>query len=316
MALRSIPPGRFMMGSAETAEQLIKAFPYRGREMFAGEGPAHPVAITRPFYIGQYEVTQNQFQSFVDATAYQTDPERTKRGGFGRTQAGDVKQMAAFNWRNVGPRQERDWPVTNVSFNDANAFCAWLSQKEGKRYRLPTEAEWEYACRAEQPAATTTETIPGKRRRSPTWLSREPRTSPIPSATCRRINSYLYKMLGNAAEWCADWYGDDYYAKSPGPISTRTVKRRCACAPRRQLVRPTGHGAVCGVATIMIPFRASPGSASASFAKSMRIKTARPPQRPRRPRYQPPGVSIRGTVCRRFRAFVQRTRSGRLEDAS
>src|SRR5262249_55998633 len=87
-------------------------------------------AITRPFYLGKYEVTKGQFARFVQATDYQTDAERA--GG-------------ANMWRDFGATDQH--PVTCVSWNDAVAFCKWLSKKEGKTYRLPTEAQWEYACR-------------------------------------------------------------------------------------------------------------------------------------------------------------------------
>ena len=91
------------------------------------EGPEHLVEITQPFYLGATEVTVGQFRQFVDEEGYQV--------GDGR-------------WRNPGFDQTDKHPVVWVSWNNAVDFCKWLSKKEGKEYRLPTEAEWEYSCRA------------------------------------------------------------------------------------------------------------------------------------------------------------------------
>ena len=107
--------------------------------------------ITKPFYLGVYEVTVGQFGKFVSDTGYKTDAERNKdfEGAFGFNAAtGKFEQNKGYSWRQVGFPQGDDHPVVNVSHNDAVAFCAWLSRKEGQTYRLPTEAEWEYACRA------------------------------------------------------------------------------------------------------------------------------------------------------------------------
>jgi formylglycine-generating enzyme required for sulfatase activity/serine/threonine protein kinase len=215
MPLRLIPPGRFQMGSPESADQLMKAFPYRGREMFSGEGPVHSVTISHPFYIGQYEVTLVEFQSFVDATGYQTDVERTAKGGWGRMRSGDVNQQRGFNWRNNGEKQERDWPVVNVSFNDATAFCAWLSKKEGKRYRLPTEAEWEYACRAGSTERYYNGDDPKELTKIANVAIQSVRNVAHPVGHLAANQFGLFDMLGNATEWCSDWYGEDYYANSP-----------------------------------------------------------------------------------------------------
>src|SRR5262249_15155949 len=103
---------------------------------------------TRPFYLGKYEGTRGEFAAFVKATQYQTDAERDGKGGWGHDSEGKPKQAPGFTWRNPGFEQTDQHPVVNVSWNDAMAFCAWLSEKEGVAYRLPTEAEWEYACRA------------------------------------------------------------------------------------------------------------------------------------------------------------------------
>jgi formylglycine-generating enzyme required for sulfatase activity len=138
MELVRIEPGEFMMGSSHFA-----------KDAEADEKPPHRVRITRPFYLGVHEVTRGQFRRFVDETGYQTDAEKDGKGGWGLNE--EAKQFEAnprYTWREAGFEQIDLHPVVNVSWNDAVAFAKWLSQKEGKTYRLPTEAEWEYACRA------------------------------------------------------------------------------------------------------------------------------------------------------------------------
>src|SRR5579871_2633830 len=90
------------------------------------EGPEHKVEITQPFYMGATHVTVGQFRQFVEEEGYPVD----------------------VRWRNPGYEQTDNHPVIFVSWNSAVAFCNWLSRKEGKTCRLPTEAEWEYCCRA------------------------------------------------------------------------------------------------------------------------------------------------------------------------
>ena len=113
------------------------------------EKPQHEVRITRPFYLGVTEVTRGQFRRFVDDAGYQTEAEKDGKGGYGwNEETKKFEQNPRYTWQNAGFEQTDEHPVVNVSWNDARAFIAWLSRKEGKTYRLPTEAEWEYACRA------------------------------------------------------------------------------------------------------------------------------------------------------------------------
>jgi serine/threonine protein kinase/formylglycine-generating enzyme required for sulfatase activity len=176
-----IPPGKFLMGSAES-EKL----------RFSDE-TQHEVDVTRPFYLGVYEVTQEQYKKVMGENP----------SGFAA--GGSVTEK-------VNGLDTRRFPVEMVSWEDARAFCEKLGRRSGRGMCLPSEAEWEYACRAgttlpfhsgSELNGTEANSIKGS-------LGR----------TCR-VGSYaanpwgLYDMHGNVCEWCADWYTADYYAKSP-----------------------------------------------------------------------------------------------------
>jgi formylglycine-generating enzyme len=228
------------MGSSESADAIFAFFsktygPDFPADFFEDECPQHRVIITKPFYLGTYTVTRGQFRQFVKATGYITDAEKKEKPGaygWNPERWKDLAHARTFSWRNAGFEQTDEHPVVNVSWNDAAAFCEWLSHKEGKTFRLPTEAEWEYACRA----GTTTRYYSGD---DPETLAtvgnvadatvmakfhywRHPPikssdgylfTSPVGSF---KPNAFgLYDMHGNAWQWCADWYRDDYHAKSP-----------------------------------------------------------------------------------------------------
>ena len=156
-----VPAGEFMMGKDESPETLAQAYPQYEPRRFAqlgDEAPVHKVRITRDFYLGQFEVTVGQFRQFVQESGYTPESEADGTGGYGYdpdyrpelTKRGDAFEGRdpKYSWRNPGFPQGDDHPVVNVTWNDAVALSKWLSQKEGKSYRLPTEAEWEYACRA------------------------------------------------------------------------------------------------------------------------------------------------------------------------
>ncbi len=271
MKLVLIPAGEFMMGSRESAAGAAAMFnkiygvDFLTAAHFEDEQPRHRVRITRPFYLGMYHVTRRQFRRFVADTGYKTDAEKgAKPGAYGWI---PEEKRFGFNekycWRDAGFEQTDEHPVVNVSWNDAVAFCKWLSRKEGKTYRLPTEAEWEYACRA----GTTTRYYNGDdpealvkvgnvadatlKAKLPYWkytiqaADGHAFTAPVASFLPNTFG--LYDMHGNAWQWCADWYGSDYYAVSSsddpngpswgdsrvlrggswdsGPIDTRSANR-------------------------------------------------------------------------------------------
>jgi formylglycine-generating enzyme required for sulfatase activity len=218
-----IPKEKFMMGSPPNEE---------GRYDNEGEKP-HEVEITQPFYLGKYTVTRGQFRQFVQATGYKTDAEKGEKGwNYGYdAEKKSFEDNPKYNWLNPGFAQTDEHPVVLVSWNDAVAFCAWLEKKEGKKYRLPTEAEWEYSCRA----GTTTRFYSGDaddslkavaniadasfKAKYPAatwaqgWDDDYPFTAPVGKFQKNAFG--LYDMHGNVWQWCQDWYGSDYYKNSP-----------------------------------------------------------------------------------------------------
>ncbi len=180
--LVSIPAGGFNMGSTE---------------VFDFEGPVHRVTIGKPFYIGRYEVTYEEWDACIADRGCTYRPDD---GGAGR-----------------GRR-----PVTDVDWNDASTYVAWLSQKTGKTYRLPTESEWEYAARA-----ATTSTYPwgrsvDKDRANCSGCTSEPRNRTIEVGSFKPNAFGVYDMVGNAAEWVEDCWSEGYRgAPADGTASTR-----------------------------------------------------------------------------------------------
>ncbi len=222
MKLKLIPAGEFDMGSPDSDVHA-----------FCNEKPQHRVLITQPFYLGIHEVTCGQFRRFVEATRHQTDAEKDGRGGWGLDPKPPVRwfQSPEFTWRYSGFDPTDDHPVQNVSWNDATAFCEWLSRREGQTYRLPTEAEWEYACRA----GTRTSYHSGDDRNTLAKVAKvlserdveefcnwgafahiDRRLFPAPVGRFPPNAFGLYDMHGNVSEWCPDWYADSYYQWSPG----------------------------------------------------------------------------------------------------
>jgi formylglycine-generating enzyme required for sulfatase activity len=151
-------------------------------ERNSDEGPQHRVRITKPYYVGKYEVTQAQYLLVMGMTP--------------------------------GKFKGSDRPVEAVTWNDATEFCRRLVHQTGKTVRLPTEAEWEYACRAGSTTRFCFDESDGPLGDYAWYISNSGRkTHPVGG---KRPNAWgLYDMHGNVWEWCADWYDEGYYANSP-----------------------------------------------------------------------------------------------------
>jgi formylglycine-generating enzyme required for sulfatase activity len=255
-----IPSGSFLMGRTESIESMQKAFPEFEVSRFhdlADELPAHEVKIDRAFFLGKYEVTVGEFKKFLQKSGYTPESIRDKSGGYGYNKKYDpdttIKKDAfegrdpKYSWKNPGFSQTDRDPVTNITWNDAVNLAKWLSKKEGKKYRLPTEAEWEYACLAKTQSRFGVVDDPqslsfyanlydqsavrywGK------WNNFAqkdsdgfPFTAPVGSL---KPNSYgLHDMNGNVWEWVSDFYSDQYPSDAvtnpTGPVSGDLRVRR------------------------------------------------------------------------------------------
>jgi formylglycine-generating enzyme required for sulfatase activity/tRNA A-37 threonylcarbamoyl transferase component Bud32 len=182
-----IPPGTFMMGSPPSE-------PGRG-----SDETLHRVTLTKAFYMAATPATVGQFKTFVNDTGYRTDAEREGYARLG--DVGGIRTVQGVSWRNPGFSQADDHPVDVITWNDAEAFCDWLTRKEGRAYRLPTEAEWEYACRAGTNTIYYFGDDPSKLGE---YAWRGLQTHPVGQ---RKPNSWgLYDMIGDIFQWCSDWY--------------------------------------------------------------------------------------------------------------
>ncbi len=154
MRMIAIQPGEYVRGSIK-GDHLRQNHPLTTGGVGSHDSrPRHRVKLTRAFAIAATEVTVGQFRKFVEATGYQTSAESSGRGGLAFLPDVEDDGVERFDnrpdctWRNPGFTQTDAHPVVCVSWKDAVAFCQWLSKKDDAHYRLPTEAEWEYAARA------------------------------------------------------------------------------------------------------------------------------------------------------------------------
>ncbi|HPY50547.1 MAG TPA: SUMF1/EgtB/PvdO family nonheme iron enzyme [Sedimentisphaerales bacterium] len=209
-----IPPGRFLMGSD------------------AGDGderPVHEVEIEHGFDLARTEVTVRQFRAFVESTGYETVAER-KGLLWHYASPAEMGWVRGRSWRDPGFEQTDDHPVVGISYIDAIAFCRWLSQQSGECFRLPAEAEWEYACRSgtEEECAGNLDAMAWYGGNSVLGTHPVAQKSPNAWGVC--------DMHGNTAEWCEDTY-DWHYGRVPRDGSAHTVPGVPAVAAARRVLR-------------------------------------------------------------------------------
>jgi formylglycine-generating enzyme len=158
-----------------------------------------------------------------------TGPDTEQGLGYTGDKEKPIEQRGSFTWRDWGVDQSDESPVVNVSHNDAVAFYDWLSKKEGKTYRLPTEAEWEYACRAgttifsngnDADALTRIGNVADAtaKEKFPNWSTVSTPdgwafTAPVGQFAANNFG--VYDMTGNVWEWCSHWFDKKYYRSSP-----------------------------------------------------------------------------------------------------
>jgi sulfatase modifying factor 1 len=204
MKLVPITPGSFVMGQdGPTSDYFFTKHPEETKLADFDERPAHKVTISQAFHLGATEVTVGQYRQF--------QPKHQKRAA-------------------------EDEAMTEVSWHEATAFCAWLSKKEGRPYRLPTEAEWEYACRAgTMTLFSSGDALPAgsqKWFREDNWRplffpeakAMPPEYRVIKEAPSLQVaqtppNAWgLHDMHGNVAEWCLDWHGPYEAGEQKDPL--------------------------------------------------------------------------------------------------
>ena len=222
-AMIAIAPGRFLMGCVSGILCSDEAW-IPPRERATSSTPVHEVNIERPYALSVHEITRGEFELFVRRTGYSTDAEiggiNSIRRCIGLSET-DWSKFTEHTWEEPGFEQRGDHPAVCVSWNDATEYARWLASETGRPYRLPSEAEWEYAARANTPPAYA----------DPSWYCAPSRRTDIEEiGKCMGLPAYtvsvrdsapnafgLYGMDGNTYEWVQDcWNGDYRGAPSDG----------------------------------------------------------------------------------------------------
>lgn len=189
------PSKRFQMGSTEREE----------------EQPIHEVIINYDFEIASTPVTVGEFRAFVEDSGYVTEAEQKNDSGAGiwNAEKEEWGWKEDANWKNPYFEQTDDHPVVCVSWNDAQAYIKWLNEKTGETYRLPSETEWEFSCRA----GSTTKWHFGDNEselEKYAWYGRKDGDSTKPVGIKEPNQWGLYDMHGNVWEWCLDDWAENY----------------------------------------------------------------------------------------------------------
>ncbi len=180
------------------------------------EKPMHTITLSN-YFIGKYEVTVGQFRKFIAATGYKTSADIN--GGSYLWNGSQWKLQPGINWEYDAlgfkrPETEENHPVIHVSWTDALEYTKWLSSVTGKAFRLPTEAEWEFAARGGM--SSNGYTFAGSNDiNQVAWSLDNKSNQTFPVGKKQPNELGIYDMTGNVWEWCNDWYDADYYAKSP-----------------------------------------------------------------------------------------------------
>jgi formylglycine-generating enzyme required for sulfatase activity len=221
-----IPPGEFEMGS--TPEEVQWALEYGKKNRVAdkwyydhvpGEAPRHHVKITRPFCMAAYQVTQGEYEKVMGINPIAFTEKQVDASTFNPPlPETEVKCRVDYRKRVMGKDTSRH-PVETVNWDEAMEFCRKLSAMPAERaasrtYRLPTEVEWEYACRA----GTTTRWCCGDDEaglQEYGWYNKNASGMTHPVGQKKPNVWGLYDMHGNVWQWCSDWFSADYYKQSP-----------------------------------------------------------------------------------------------------
>lgn len=177
---------------------------------YSDQRPVHNVKLDS-YYIMKKEVTVAQFEKFINETGYKTLADRTGSSEVWLENSRKSKENTNWRCNEIGEQrkqEEYNHPVVHVTWDDANEYCKWLSKKEGKTVRLPTEAEWEYAAREEGKRVKFAGTDEEAAFLDYSWISTNSKDKSQPVATKKPNSLGIYDMNGNVAEWCGDYYSD------------------------------------------------------------------------------------------------------------
>lgn len=207
-----------------------------GSNTIQGCKPQHNVSVSS-FYMSKFFITVEQFRCFIHNTNHKTSADLTG-GGYVVDKGDKFIFKKGVNWRcdEYGvprPSDQKNYPVLYVNWHDGKAFCDWLSKISGKKYRLPTEAEWEFAAKGG--VKSKGYLYSGSNNLDEVaWHAKNAKFRVHPVGLKKPNELGLYDMTGNIWQWCDDWYGEDYYHHSPtkdpkGPKSGTEKVCKGAC---------------------------------------------------------------------------------------